>query len=63
MMDKPMTNGDYIRSLSDEEIILRLDICPRTLDFVGMCLDEDCDVCMAEWLKMPHKGDENNAPN
>jgi hypothetical protein len=50
-MNKPITNGDYIRSLSDEEIILRLDICPRTLDFVGMCLDEDCDVCQAEWLK------------
>jgi hypothetical protein len=57
---KPMTNGDYIRNMTDEEIILRLDICPRTFNFHAKCLAEDCDTCQAEWLKMPHKGGQTD---
>lgn len=49
---KAMTNGDRIRSMTDEELAVII-MCPQSID-VSMCLpDHDCVKCALEWLQSP----------
>lgn len=47
-----MTNGEHIRSMSDEElaeiIMCPYDTDPSVCNYKGVCLD-----CCLEWLKQP----------
>ena len=50
----PITNGDRIRAMSDEELAKILGdkcICPPTSECEKLC--GDCDVCWMEWLRHP----------
>lgn len=56
--NKPLTNADHIRSMSDEELaewLVDANMCER------VCIEEDycgCDVCVnrvTDWLKQPAK--------
>lgn len=62
----PMTNADYIRSMTDEELVELLHTqigcgleylpCGKICD--GKCnsfTDEDCKAKILEWLKQPYK--------
>ncbi|MBR4308573.1 MAG: hypothetical protein IKT58_03155 [Oscillospiraceae bacterium] len=54
----PMTNGDRIRAMSDEEleasiISVHLGYCPwcnRNCEYNG---EHGCDTCISNWLKQP----------
>lgn len=49
---KPMTNGDRIRAMSDEELA-DIICCPIDGD-TGLCLGiYDCLACCLKWLKQP----------
>jgi hypothetical protein len=55
---KPMTNGDRIRAMSDEELAdFILDIRENGICFNNKCYNNDpnrgCDYCTLEWLKQP----------
>ena len=59
--EKPQTNADRIRAMSDEELAQFLYAC----DFCNIC-EEGCDGCsyhgdcerrLADWLKQPAEGD------
>ena len=65
---EPMTNADYIRSMSDEELAVFLDrIIGRCLDCAENAKNESCQIykerryCRSqdilEWLKQPSKGE------
>lgn len=54
--DPPKTNGDFIRSMSDEELALFLEeVHMKLAAFFKRCqrncLGEDCYECYLEWLK------------
>lgn len=49
MWYKPMTNGDRIRRMTDEELS-EIILCPCDMNVVTCC-DEDCDTCVIRWLK------------
>ena len=52
--DKPMTNADRIRSMTDEELAKILGdkcICPPTSECANLC--GDCVACWLEWLQQP----------
>ena len=53
--DKPMTNGDRIRAMSDEELVKNFWECMDDDKFcTGKCNDEaDCDACRLAWLRQP----------
>lgn len=47
---KPMTNGDRIRAMSDEELAELNTLCP----FIDEeCTMKGCNACILEWLKQP----------
>lgn len=47
---KPMTNGDRIRAMSDEELAEFNSFCP----FIDEeCARKGCITCVLEWLKQP----------
>ena len=47
---KPMTNGDRIRAMSDEELAEFNNFCP----FIDEeCTMKGCNACILEWLKQP----------
>ena len=49
-----MTNGDYIRSLTDEELCGWLDSpCPPDVFCVNGA--RTCEDCWLKWLQMPHE--------
>ena len=52
---KPLTNGDRIRAMSDEElakwVVCPFDTCGRMPPFDGMI----CEDCVHEWLQKPAK--------
>ena len=55
-----MTNGDYIRSLTDEELCAWLNrSCPPGVFCVAG--ESICEDCWLKWLWMPHekKGNKN----
>ena len=47
----PITNSEYIRSLTDEELADWLE-CPE-----AECGDGSCTECVIRWLKKPYKGE------
>ena len=52
---KPMTNADYIRSMTDEELAVLI-MCPHEIDPDHCCEpNEYCTACCLEWLKQPYK--------
>jgi hypothetical protein len=56
---KPQTNADRIRAMSDEELMLFLatkPLCPR---IKGEC-PCDCTICWNRWLKQPVKDGDND---
>ena len=56
--DKPKTNADRIRAMSDEELA-EIIACPKGLFDRMNCFDDnrDCKHCSLEWLKQPPKGE------
>lgn len=65
VLDKPMTNADRIRAMSDEEIAKIFtsavaDGCPPKTDWD--CAKDEygwdaCDACWCKWLKQPAEGE------
>ena len=61
--EKPMTNADHIRSMSDDELengIRKIAVgyepwCDRHCKMDG---DANCNECLANWLKAPYKENE-----
>ena len=61
----PMTNGDKIRSMTDEELAKWLDYefgrcewCDVEKIEAEDCSDIDCTICIQGWLKQPHEEEE-----
>lgn len=55
-----MTNGDYIRSLSDAELA-QIIMCPNEVGFDEVTCDRDnqhCSECTLRWLEAERKVDE-----
>lgn len=57
--DQPMTNGDWIRSMGDEELaefIGHARLCDRVQGDGDWCLEHAvCRGCIEEWLRKPYK--------
>lgn len=47
---KPMTNGDRIRAMSDEELAEFNNFCPHINE---ECTMKGCNACILDWLKQP----------
>lgn len=47
---KPMTNGDRIRAMSDEELAEFNNFCPHIDE---ECTMKGCNACILDWLKQP----------
>lgn len=64
-VQKPQTNADRIRNMTDEELVnlLCLKHCPTAIDSAYKCKDiGNCKPCWEEWLKQEVsdvKGEEN----
>lgn len=58
---KTMTNADRIRTMSDEELALKLGIeqCPDNEKW-RICTG-DCEKCWLDWLKQPAEEVQNHA--
>ena len=61
---KKITNGDHIRSMTDEELIAMLGtntLCDWIQDNdAGFCDNHgSCDGCLAEWLRKPYEEDSD----
>nr|DAP41979.1 MAG TPA: hypothetical protein [Bacteriophage sp.] len=57
---EPMTNGDYIRSLSDEELA-QIVMCPNEIGFDEIVCDRDnqhCSKCTLRWLEAEREAEE-----
>ena len=59
--EKPQTNADRIRAMSDEELVEHFwESMPDDKFCTGICNeDHDCDKCRLEWLKQPAEVDGN----
>ena len=59
--EKPMTNADRIRSMSDEKLA-EIIACPKGLFDRMDCFDDnrDCKHCILEWLKQSAEEDNKN---
>ena len=56
-MEKPQTNADRIRAMSDEELA---DVVANGVGCVlkaPHCKDVDCTPCILRWLQQPAKGE------
>lgn len=53
--EKPQTNADCIRAMSDEDLA-RYITCPRQFGVHVSCA-RTCVECCAEWLKQPAEGE------
>lgn len=49
-----MTNAQYIRSMTDEELAAYI-MCPRDLDHDMECPKKTCYECSLAWLKQLYK--------
>lgn len=54
---EPMTNGDYVRSLSDAELALIL-MCPNEAGFGGSRCTGHCHECTLRWVEAERKVEE-----
>ena len=58
--EKPQTNADRIRAMSDEELA-NMVVCPHVKTNWDRCKD-DCFACRLEWLKQPaEEGADNDS--
>lgn len=65
METKPMTNGDRIRNMTDEELVkvlsIAFDECPPNMETdegeYNCPQDCSCEQCWLEWLKSPVKSE------
>ena len=54
---EPITNADYIRMMSDEELA---DVVANGVGCVRKaphCMDDDCTPCIRKWLQQPAEGE------
>ena len=54
---EPITNADYIRMMSDEELA---DVIANGVGCVRKaphCMDDDCTPCIRKWLQQPAEGE------
>ena len=54
---EPITNADYIRMMSDEELA---DVVANGVGCVRkapQCMDDDCTPCIRKWLQQPAEGE------
>ena len=61
--EKPQTNADRIRAMSDEELeefIRKIAICyePWCDRHCNMDGDDNCNLCLSKWLKQPADGED-----
>ena len=49
-LEKPKTNADRIRAMSDEELADKV-VCPHTLNWDNC--ENDCHSCRLHWLQQP----------
>lgn len=54
---EPMTNGDYIRSLSDADLA-QISMCPNEIGFDGNKCTGHCFECTRRWLEAERKVEE-----
>lgn len=54
---KPLTNGDCLRAMSNEELAESILICPMSLDY-ECTLEIDCKQCKLDWLNSPAESEE-----
>lgn len=50
--EKPMTNGDRIRAMSDEELV-NIVPCPLGFSMFRCPIDRKCGDCKRDWLQQP----------
>lgn len=51
--EKPMTNGDRIRAMSDEELY-EVIMCPKEMGAdIDLCNGSSCEECCLKWLNQP----------
>ena len=57
--EKPQTNADRIRAMSDEELASIIASTPICKERYMDCLKygRDCEPCLLEWLKQPAEGE------
>ena len=62
---KPITNGDFIRSMTDEELAETIVhtygngyVCPPNHTHIFCTLDNGCGKCWLSWLKSPVEVEE-----
>lgn len=55
MDSKPVTNGDRIRAMSDEELVAKFwEVMPDGEFCTGSCNEQrDCNICRLAWLRQP----------
>ena len=56
---EPITNADYIRMMSDEELA---DVVANGVGCVRKaphCMDDDCTPCIRKWLQQPAEEDDH----
>ena len=55
---KPLTNGDRIRAMSNEELAGSIPFCPMRLDY-ECPLEIDCKKCLLDWLNSPAESERS----
>lgn len=56
---KPLTNGDRLRAMNNEELAGSIPFCPMRLDYE--CPSEiDCQTCLLNWLNSPAESEVNH---
>ena len=54
--EKPQTNADRIRAMSDEELASVI-MCPYQFDGELDCKEHNCFQCSLKWLQQPAEGE------
>lgn len=50
---KPLTNGDRLRAMSNEELADKVTLCPTSFDKNFYCKLNSCRKCLLDWLNSP----------
>ena len=54
---EPITNADYIRMMSDEELADGIANGVGCVRKAPHCMDDDCTACIRKWLQQPAEGE------
>lgn len=57
IVEKPKTNADRIRAMTDEELAKWINDSPMCLFPEKECTDEECTPCILRWLQQPAEGE------